>query len=231
MSGAMLRLPVGWLVPALFLIGCDGESLVEFVVQEGNITVVNTTESPMEVTYSGEGEQRVQVVEGGQAADLFRTALPGGTEVSFRVGTPDGPEPQAEITTVVDGDVMVEIVSFGAWGAGELEYTIHHAPKVRRGSDVNRVLKDGRVFLLNEHQLAMDVRYADDELGEITLQVPAGQKQEISQRVLKGGTRLSVRVESVTMYKAWEIIVVTVDGSVTIRISSLGGGKFSYRIE
>jgi len=231
MSGAMLRFLAWCLVPAPFLVGCGGESLVEFVVREGNITVVNTTESPMEVTYAEAGEQRIQVVEGGQATDLFGVALPGGTEVSFRVGTPDGPQPQAEITTVVDGDVTVEIVSFGAWGARELEYIIHRAPKIRQGAGTGRVLKDGRIFLLNEHRLAMDVRYVDDELGEITLQVPAGEKQEISRRVVKGGTKVSVRVESVTMYKAWEIIVVTVDGNVTIRISSLGGGKFSYRIE
>lgn len=228
---AMCRLLAYCLISAFLAVGCGDEGPVEFIVREGNIMVVNATESPMEVTYSEEGSERVEIVEGGEAAELFGADVPGGTEVSFHVGTPDGPQPNAEITTVVDGDVTVEIVSFGAWGAGELEYTIHRAPRIRGGSDAARTLKDGRIFLLNEHQFAMDVRYVDDELGEITLQVPAGEKQEITQRVLKGGAKVSVRVESVTMYKAWEIIAVTVDGNVTIRISPLGGGKFSYRVE
>lgn len=200
---------------------------------DGRIIVENSTESSMSVTYTDEELGQVElVVEGGETKDVYGKVLAAGTEVTVRVEALDATRPHAEVPVTVDGDVTIQIISFGPWGSGELEYRIRHSRGVRGPGGASRIFKDGRIFMENRANVPMDVSYVNEELGRIRTQVDPGQTLDISQALLKGGTEVKLTVKSVVMYSSTVVIPITVEGNITIRITPKEGSSthFEYTI-
>lgn len=90
------------------------------------------------------------------------------------------------------------------------------------GPSKARPARHGRILLSNETDVTMEVSYVHPDEGQIDTTVPAGEKMDVSQAVLKGGSEFTVRVEALTQPRTWSDVMVKIDGNVTIRITSLG---------
>lgn len=193
------------------------------MVEDGELVLKNETGSRMAIQYRDRDAEPVEmIVEGGETKVISQEALKGGTKLMVNVRALGGAEPDAEIPIEIDGTTTIEVVSFGVWGENDLEYRIRQT-KTGGGKEVKKHTgKDGRILLLNETARDMDVTYVHADQGQIDTTVPAGEKMDVSKAVLKGGSEVTVKVEAVTSTRPWANITVTIDGNVTIRITSLG---------
>ncbi len=84
-----------------------------------------------------------------------------------------------------------------------------------------RTKKDGRIYFQNEIQFDVEVEYFNEELQEvITTTVPSGEKMEVSQAVLKAGTKVSVKFSMLGTTSVSRTAEVEIDGDRTVRLYS-----------
>jgi len=227
-------LVIGILSAVMMLIVC-GEDEISRSPQEGKILLKNNTDGRMKATYLVEKDERVDViVEPGETRDISQTSLAGGTKTVVEVNALEGTRPQAEIPVTIDGDVTIEIVSFGHWGTDELEYRVQWGREATRGGSGGKKFKDGRIFLWNETTVPMDVSYFTEELGQIDTRVQPGEEVDVSKAVLEGGMEVTMVVRAVTVTRPTAEISITVDGRRLIRVTSLGAwgsGDLQYIIQ
>lgn len=212
--------------------GCGRDGLQRATPEEGGVLVRNETGIPMAVSWTDEqlGEQD-RVIEAGEEARLFESALSGGTEVTVNVEALGTPRPRAEVPITVDGDITLRILSFGPWGERRLEYRVERrsGPAGGGGGDAQR--RDGRVFLLNQTSVPLRAQYFDQAEGAIERVIPVGERREVSADVLKGGTKVKLTVEREGGGTRVQEIEVVVDGNVLIRVTGFGARYgFEYEI-
>ena len=99
----------------------------------------------------------------------------------------------------------------------------------------NGMKKDGRVYLRNDTSRIIDVEYFNEELGEtFETVVPANVvKEDISQAVIKGGTKVKFHLEPRVSGSQEFEVEITIDDSRTIwiqKISLAGVGHPEYEI-
>ncbi len=103
------------------------------------------------------------------------------------------------------------------------------------GPTKSRAEKDGRVYLRNDTNRIIDVRYFNEELGQtFETVVPAYVKQEdVSHAVIKGGTKVKFHLEPRVSGSQEFEVDITIDDSRTIwiqKISRQGVGQPEYEI-
>ena len=99
----------------------------------------------------------------------------------------------------------------------------------------NSAEKDGRVYLRNDTSRVINVDYFNEELGEtIETVVPAYVvKEDVSQAVIKGGTKVKFHLEPRVSGSQEFEVEITIDDSRTIwiqKISLAGVGHPEYEI-
>lgn len=107
--------------------------------------------------------------------------------------------------------------------------------------------EDGRIFVENKIRYALEVRYVNEELGEIVTEVAPSEKKEVSQAVLKGGSKILLRLivyssilssknlacsgsnlQGLTRFiQDMEIII---DGNITVQVTSVTLGHLGYTL-
>jgi len=95
--------------------------------------------------------------------------------------------------------------------------------------------KDGRVYVRNDTNRIIGVRYYNEELGQtFETEVPAYAKQEdVSQAVIEGGTKVKFHIEPRVSGSQEFEVEITIDDSRTIwiqKISRQGVGQPEYEI-
>ena len=99
----------------------------------------------------------------------------------------------------------------------------------------NSAEKDGRVYLRNDTSRVINVDYFNEELGEtIETVVPAYVvKEDVSQAVIKGGTKVTFHLEPEVSGSQEFEVEITIDDSRTIwiqKIARQGVGEPEYEI-
>jgi len=77
--------------------------------------------------------------------------------------------------------LLILIVS-GAFGCGGSSPT----------KSTSGVLRDGRIYLKNQTEFTLTVSYLSEDQGILEMVVNPGEKKDVSQTVLKGGTKVKV---------------------------------------
>jgi len=90
-------------------------------------------------------------------------------------------------------------------------------------------LGDGRVYLKNQTEFTLTVSYLSEDRGILETVVNPGENKDISQAVIKGGTKVKVHVIHVIPFgeprgeRGTEVdIEVTVGGNIIILVTQVG---------
>jgi len=103
------------------------------------------------------------------------------------------------------------------------------------------IKEDGRVFLENVSQNAgrykadVTVWYFDENGQKVETKVLPGEKKEVSNGILKGGTKLTLYLKGRAYVYSHQLepqeIEIVVDGNVTIRVYSYNWGNIGHPFE
>ena len=102
--------------------------------------------------------------------------------------------------------------------------------------------KDGRVFLQNDTSALLHVKCYSDEISELNVDVPVGEKLDVFQAVLTAGSKVTLNIESEgspeahyeggKAHRSYQTVELTVDGNMTVRMYGLliGSNRIDYEI-
>jgi len=95
--------------------------------------------------------------------------------------------------------------------------------------------EDGRVFLQNDTSALLHIKCYSDEIGEVNVDVPVGEKLDVSQTVLTAGSKVTLKIESEGSpeahyegglhHRSYQTVELTVDGNMTVRMHGPLGGS------
>ena len=110
--------------------------------------------------------------------------------------------------------ILIVLAGFGCGGSSSTKST-------------SGELGDGRVYLKNQTEFTLTVSYLSEDRGILETVVNPGEKKDVSQAVLQGGTKVKVHVISDREPRGEPInpevdIEVTVGGNIIILVTQVG---------
>lgn len=207
------------------LAGCGGEAAFAPAAIEGTISVDNQTEVPLEVHYFDNDRGAVVVaIPAGSFEDITSSSFRNGSQSLVKFVSPLG---SSRLTVPVEDGIVVRATTIDVDNDPATPRAISFdlifpEREISETGEINRRAKDGKIFVRNKTESELTISFFDESQGKkVVVKIKGNESKEVSD-VLKGGTKVIVRVEAIAVRsdsKPFVDIPMTINGSLAIVIN------------